>query len=312
MDCKNCKNILRDVDGFCSSCGARIIDERISLRFLFKEFLDKVLSVDNKLLKTFFHLFTKPEVVIDGFIKGVRKKHYNPVNYLLVSITLSGIYLYFLKDIAFETLGINSGQGSGNPFEDPEFLKKFVDLTTDYQALLSVANIPLYGFISWLVFLNKKKYNFYEHLIIYLYAASQIVILSFLVVVPIYFIDKEISAIASLVMSGATFIYFGYVLIRLFKLTFFQFVIKTIYFSLISGFLFVLFIIGTSMAVFFYMGPEYFKQLNQPQKNDSIEKTKQLDSIQLIQNKDSILKNKQLDSIHLIQKNDSIKKLILD
>ncbi|MEN8857288.1 MAG: DUF3667 domain-containing protein [Flavobacteriaceae bacterium] len=123
MECKNCKNSLRDIDGFCSSCGARIIDERISLRFLFNEFLDKVLSVDNKLLKTFLHLFTKPEVVIDGFINGVWKKYYNPVSYLLVSITLSGIYLYFLKDVAFEALGASSDPN--NPFANEEFIKHF-------------------------------------------------------------------------------------------------------------------------------------------------------------------------------------------
>jgi len=294
MECKNCKSSLRDVDGFCSNCGARIIDERISFRFLFKEFLDKVLSVDNKLLNTFLHLFTKPEVVIDGFIKGVRKKYYNPVSYLLVSITLSGIYLYFLKDVALETLGVSSGSGSGNPFESPEFTKQFIDIFSDYQALFSVANIPIYGFVSWLVFLNKKKYNFYEHLIIYLYAASQIAILSFIVVVPIYFIDKEVSAIASLVMSAATFIYFGYVLIRLFKLTFFQFIIKTIYFSLISGFLFVIFSIATTVAIIFYMGPDYFNQFQPQNRNDSIQKIEQVDSIQLF------------------KKNDSIKTLVLD
>lgn len=293
MDCKNCKNTLRDVDGFCSSCGARIIDERISLRFLFKEFLDKVLSVDNKLLKTFFHLFTKPEVVIDGFIKGVRKKYYNPLNYLLVSITLSGIYLYFLKDIALESIGVNPVSGAENTYGNIEFVKDIFNFTSEYQALIIVAFIPVYGFISWLLFLNKKKYNFYEHLIIYLYTTSQATVVSFLVVVPISFIDKGLFGITDLVMTGATLLYFGYVLIRLFKLTFFQVIIKTIYFLFISGFLFILLMISIIIGVFLFSSPGYLKQLN-PQNIDSIEKTKQLDSVQMI------------------QKNDSIKKLILD
>jgi len=75
-------------------------------------------------------------------------------------------------------------------------------------------------------FFNKKKYNFYEHLIIYLYVASQTAVLSFLIVVPFYFINKEISGILTLVMSVFTLVYFAYVLVRLFKLTFFQFIIK--------------------------------------------------------------------------------------
>tara|TARA_R110001632_G_scaffold6324_1_gene25716 strand:+ start:55076 stop:55957 length:882 start_codon:yes stop_codon:yes gene_type:complete len=289
MECKNCKNSLRDIDGFCSSCGARIIDERISLRFLFNEFLDKVLSVDNKLLKTFLHLFKKPEVVIDGFINGVRKKYYNPVSYLLVSITLSGIYLYFLKDVAFEAIGASSDPN--NPFANEEFMKNIFNFTADYQALFTVANIPVYGFISWLVFFNKKKYNFYEHLIIYLYAASQTAVLSFLIVVPFYFIDKEISGILTLVMSVFTLVYFAYVLVRLFKLTFFQLIIKTIYFTFLS--IIILLFIGILMNVvmMMYMGPEnYLKQFKPPNTNDSIQKIEKLDNTKVLQKKDTIKK----------------------
>ena len=313
MDCKNCKNSLRDIDGFCSVCGARIIDERISFRFLFNEFLDKVLSVDNKLLKTFFHLFTKPEVVIDGFINGVRKKYYNPVSYLLISITLTGIYLYFLKDVAMETMNVLEVEPDpNNPFGNAESMKKIFDITTDYQAFITVSNIPIYGFISWLVFLNKKKYNFYEHLIIYLYAASQITVLSFLIVVPIYFINKEIGGFVSLVMSGISILYFGYVLIRLFKLSFFQFIIKTIYFSFISVVLLVLMILIATVVSVIYLGPEFFMQHKQTIEKDTIIKTKKLDSIKLIRNIDSTLTNRKFDSIQMVNRNDSLKKLIQD
>ena len=40
MDCKNCGSNLRDKDGFCSNCGARVIEERITLKFIFKEILE--------------------------------------------------------------------------------------------------------------------------------------------------------------------------------------------------------------------------------------------------------------------------------
>lgn len=106
MDCKNCGAPLEDNAGFCSYCGARVITERISFKFLFKEFVDKVLSVDNRLLKTFLHLFYKPEVVIDDYINGVRKKYFNPLSYLLISITLAGLYFFFLKDMIDESINI--------------------------------------------------------------------------------------------------------------------------------------------------------------------------------------------------------------
>ena len=51
MECKNCSAPLDDDAGYCSYCGARVLKEdKITLKFIFSEILDKVLSVDNKLI----------------------------------------------------------------------------------------------------------------------------------------------------------------------------------------------------------------------------------------------------------------------
>ncbi len=118
MECKNCSSTLRDEAGFCSYCGSRVIKERISFKFLFQEFLDKVLSVDNRLLKTFWHLLTKPHQVIDSYVNGVRKRYFNPVSYLLISITLASIYIFFIKDIALESIEAIEDIPAQNPFSD--------------------------------------------------------------------------------------------------------------------------------------------------------------------------------------------------
>lgn len=304
MHCKNCGAPLEDDAGFCSYCGARVIDERISTKFLFQEILDKVLSVDNKLLKTFIHLFTKPEEVINGYISGIRKRYYNPFSYLLISITLTGIYLYFLKDVLVESF---TDPNSQNPFENAEYTTSFMDLFTEYQAFFTVLNIPLYGFMSWLVFLNRKKYNFYEHLVIYLYAASQVSVLTFLIVVPFYFVDKNSSAYLSLIMSIFTFVYFAYVLIRLYKLKFWQFIVKGLYFVFV--FVVLMFIIGiiTNIIMYFSMGQEeYFKQFVPSQynkQNDSIQRNP--DSLKTAPKLDSI-KEKSIDSLKFKSKKDSL------
>ncbi len=287
MECKNCSANLQDEDGFCSYCGARVIDERISTKFLIKEILDKVLSVDNKLMKTFWHLFTKPEAVINGYIDGIRKRYYNPFSYLLISITLSSIYFYFLKDIYLENL-ISNPQPE-NPLQNADFAKGFLDMITDYQSIFTVMNIPVYAFISWVVFLNRKKYNFYEHLVIYLYAASQTVALSFLVVAPIYLIDHQVGALVSLIMSGFSIIYFSYVLIRLYRLTFWQFIVKTLYFSVVCTFVFLIVGILINIVMFLIQGPAYFEQFKPKhlKKKDSIQKVQPIDSLKL-QKKDSV------------------------
>lgn len=279
MLCKNCKVELAKEDGFCQNCGARVIQERISLRFLFNEFMDKVLSVDNKILKTFFHLIIKPDIVINDYIQGVRKKYFNPVSYLLISITLSGVYMFFIKDMAIETIETFQLNDPNNPINNKEFNEKYLSFFTDYQSLINSLFIPVVAFISWLVFLNRKKYNFYEHVVIYLYSNSQISIISILIVLPIFFIDKSLAGEVFIYSSAVLIIYSAYVLIKLFKLTFLQFIVKTLYFSLISSVIFVIIsIIGT---IFYFMNltPEEIEKFKKQQ--DSINKTRTIDSLKL-------------------------------
>ncbi len=279
MNCKNCENTLHNIDGFCSNCGARVIDERITFKFLFKEFLDKVFSIDNKLLKTFLHLFTKPHQVIDGYIHGVRKRYFHPFSYLLISITLAGVSLYFLKDLAIQSIESATIPNTNNSFNSKEFQETVFNYAFDYQSFVTALTIPIYGFISWIVFLNKKKYNYFEHMIIYIYTSAQISILNFVVSTPIFFIHQNTGIFVSLTISSLLIFYNAYVLIRLFKLTFIQFIIKFIYFVFISFALYILTIIIVFAGMFILMGPSFFKQFrNVPVKKDSIQKVEPIDS----------------------------------
>lgn len=136
MLCKNCKVELANDNGFCQDCGARVLGDTITLKFVFQEILDKVLSVDNRLLKTFVHLFTKPHVVVESYIRGVRKRYYNPFSYMLISLTLAGIIAYINKDVVSDML-----QGSSDAFGNTTaaFNEKMLGFMTEsgiYQCYL--------------------------------------------------------------------------------------------------------------------------------------------------------------------------------
>ena len=64
------------------------------MRSIAADINEQFLNIDNKFLKTFFHLFTKPDVVIGGFINGTRKKYINVIQYLAISLTLLGVQLF--------------------------------------------------------------------------------------------------------------------------------------------------------------------------------------------------------------------------
>lgn len=301
MECKNCKSLLREEDEFCSYCGSRIIGERISLKFLFKEFLDKVLSVDNKLLKTFWHLFTKPEKVISGYIDGVRKRYFNPFSYLLISITLAGVATLITRDFTIKAISAANSVTSTNEI-GIQATEQVMNFIFDYQSFMTIISIPLYAFVSWLVFLNKKKYNYLEHNIIYIYTSAQLSVINFLIVGIIYLIHVNLLFIASFVISFIFIAYNCYVLIRLFKLSFLQFIIKSLYFLAIGLILYIIISILAIIGIYLMFGKEYFEQFNPNKVKDSIQILQPFDSIKKIHKNDSIKINHKKDSIEIDKK----------
>ena len=81
MHCKNCNTALTKTQNYCFECGAKVIRNRLTIKNLLAHFSEQFLNYDNNFLKTFLHLFTKPEVVIGGYIDGTRKKHVNVIPY---------------------------------------------------------------------------------------------------------------------------------------------------------------------------------------------------------------------------------------
>lgn len=85
MNCKNCNLLLSDKASFCSNCGAKVIRNRLTFKNLIEYFSEQFLNYDNKFLQTFIHLFTKPEVVIESYINGTRKKYVNVISFFAIS-----------------------------------------------------------------------------------------------------------------------------------------------------------------------------------------------------------------------------------
>jgi len=257
MDCKNCKNSVLDSDGFCSNCGARKVDNRLTFKYFFKEFSEKVLSVDNKLLKTIIHLFVKPDVVVKSYIDGVRKRYIDPFGFLLISITLSSISIYLMREGAIQSLeNLNDTAG----LQNTEGTKQMMNMIYDYSAIVTGISIPVYAFMSWIVFYNKKMYNYVEHVIIYLYTNAQFAIVNLIVVLVLYLSGETVGVFTSFGLMGFYLIYTAIILKKLFKLSFLQLIIKTLYFLLILAVVYVITSILFAVGMYLILGPEYFKQ----------------------------------------------------
>ncbi|MGW9687064.1 DUF3667 domain-containing protein [Flagellimonas sp. 2504JD1-5] len=164
MNCKNCNASLRSDFGYCPSCGAKIIQNRLTLKNVFQDLSFQVFNLDNTFLKTFRHLFSRPEIVINSYIQGTRKRYMNPISYFAIAITLSGIMFFVLRNVYHVNLTNNSF--SDNQPTNMEFV-------FDYQGLLSYLIMPVYALMTWLLFIDKKKLNYTEHLVANAYITGQ-------------------------------------------------------------------------------------------------------------------------------------------
>jgi len=178
MICKNCQNPLVDTNNYCSYCGAKVIRNRLTLGYLWREFLEKVWNLDNTFFRTFKKLFLKPEEVINGFIEGQRKKYVNVFSYFAIAVTLAGFQLLLLRNYFPDAFDITVFIGNENITAAPN-----VDWVYDFYSILALLNLPFYALLAKLTFSGLKKYNYIEHLVINTFIVAQYTITTFAIII---------------------------------------------------------------------------------------------------------------------------------
>ncbi|MFS4467182.1 DUF3667 domain-containing protein [Maribacter sp. 2210JD10-5] len=212
MECKNCNHTLRTDYSFCPDCGAKVIRNRLNVKNLWFDITERYFNVDNTFLRTFIHLFTKPEVVIGGYIQGIRKKYLNPISYMGIAITLSGFLVFLMKRKSDQLDFDVFGTGASSPDLQPLF-----DFTTDYQAILFVLYIPMMASSAWLAY-EQIKYNFTERLTVFIYTLAQWSIGTFIPSILILSFIPEYYGLIVFPMMGLMYLYTGYIIKRTGKL----------------------------------------------------------------------------------------------
>ena len=236
MNCKNCEKPLQQDDKFCSLCGAQVVAEKLTDAQVVREFSERYLSFDNKFLSTFKTLFTHPEWVVNGYLNGLRVRYVNPITYLIIAVTLSGLNVYLTKNGYFGDIDY---AGMGGNQKTPIDMKEYMNSIYDFNSVIIFMAIPMLAFISKIVFYNFKQVNFAEHNLIYFYTYSQTSILNvlFLPLVLLLKIEYLHYALFTFVLMIG---YHFFALQRIFNLTVKKMVYKTLLFiPIISLFYFI-------------------------------------------------------------------------
>lgn len=257
MHCKNCDTKLKATQNYCDACGAKVIRNRLTFKVLIHQINEQFLSIDNKFLKTLIALFTKPEDVIDGFINGLRKKYINVITYYAIALTILGFQMFLIKNLFPDFLEAQSSlfdesfklgsKGNENPFSN------FSQYFNDYQGVVFSIFMPFIAVGTWLIYIDKKRYNYTEHLVINLYLTAQTIIFNFIVYILLAVFNIQNYLVVSFILTPPMILYGAYVFKRLFRSSFLNAVLRYIAAYIIYTFVFSVIMFGIILILVIYL-----------------------------------------------------------
>lgn len=156
----------------CHVCNVRNRPERLTLMYMLDRLREDVLGAERGLFITIWHLFTSPQQVTSGFIKGDNLRYYSPLKYFVVMLALS---LILPNDSILDDFII--GFISAMKTVDKETAGSFV---YDWNALVYLPMVAILALINRLLF-REKGYNTAEHLVAAAYGWAHMVLLSAMV-----------------------------------------------------------------------------------------------------------------------------------
>lgn len=276
MTCKNCETALQPEASFCYECGGKVIRNRLTLKNLMIHLGETFFNFDNKLLLTFIDLFKKPETVIGGYINGVRNRHVSPINYLGLSITFGGLYLIVLNKYFPNAL---SGMYSGGTGGQEIIMNNTLSIIQNYYSLINILFIPFYALISRLVFINRKDFNYTEHVVMSMYIMAHVSLLtSFTSIVLLALkLPADLLSTGSLLFQMA---FFAYCYKQLYKLSIGGIILRSLFFlGILLAFLLISIITGIIIGIFF-KDSEFMQNLIEAQKASQELKKTRIDTLQ--------------------------------
>lgn len=248
MKCKNCYTELDQTDKFCSNCGAKVMTSKITTKLLFQDFLNNFLGWDNSFFKTVRFLILRPEVLLKEYISGVRKRYMNPFVFLALGTAISlfifnsysEVFMASYSELTQMQIGLmneafgeevtNSQKYQEEIVKNKELTKNSIEFTIKYFNIITFLFVPLYAFMSYLIF--GRRYNFGEYIIITCYIQGVLFYSTILFFILSIFFSPQLFTYSILI----TIPFYLYVFGRLMKLSLWSLFLKLlVFFAVTTG-----------------------------------------------------------------------------
>ncbi|AGC75588.1 uncharacterized protein DUF3667 [Nonlabens dokdonensis] len=239
-NCKNCNELIYAGKNHCANCGCKWIENRITMRQVGNDFADMYLGFDTKFVRTFVDLFKKPEAVILGYMNGRRVNYMDAVRYILLSLFVTGIYTFVLKQTGAIDKIIDSqaaatmeaymdmGMPEQQAIESTAQAQKFTQQIFEFQGFFLLLTIPLLAFAARLTFWGKRYFNFTEQIVFYLYTYSHFVMATTPITILLVFFAPDYFSYLGFVTFPLLYLYNAYCYKKCFNLNNATIITKTL------------------------------------------------------------------------------------
>ncbi len=169
MICINCQS--EHTERYCPNCGQKSEIPEITFGSMFNAAFTTITNMDKGYLFNAKNLLLDPSKIVKDYIQGKRKNIFNPISFLIITVTL---YLVAESFIDFSIAKINN---DGRAFEMGYETGKFIKEYFKYFWIFSIIWLSL---STKLVF---RRYNFAEHLAINSFVVGQATLIGLIIFV---------------------------------------------------------------------------------------------------------------------------------
>jgi hypothetical protein len=170
ITCQNCEYHFDS--NFCPSCGQSAHIHPITVRHVSHDLVHAFTHADKGFLLTLKALLSRPGIVALEYINGKRKKYFNPISFLVITMAISAYLSY--KSGYFESMGRKPKTEQSVMIDEKssvhELAKKETSriIVVEGKLLGLILITPLLALLSW-IFFRKPQHGYAEHFVLHSY-----------------------------------------------------------------------------------------------------------------------------------------------
>lgn len=209
--CLNCSSALANSQHFCANCGQKSDTHRISFSHLLHDFFHALTHADKGVLHLLKELTLRPGTVAREYVRGKRKKYFNPITFFLLVMVLFVFASTMLHQSVMKQgpdpailASIPTAKGRAIYTAIMTRAGNAMYFMAKYGNVVGLIAVPFLSLITWLCY-RRKGYNYSEHLTANFYFTSYNNLVFALFIIPLEIIFANLQANQLIILAAMIF-----------------------------------------------------------------------------------------------------------